>query len=150
MLSKTDYPAVRCPRKIHNSKYGLYSTVCRLKLYAKDPYTRWNVLMNVVWNFPQTILESMVMHAVTGVTYMNTVFGAANTLDFLQFFEEAYNSLNPVTLRPCLEVGDMIVMNKTISDKTMRLFFSFSHVEWYHPHLATSENLSRNATNQPW
>ena len=47
----------------------------------------------------------MVMHAVTGVTYMNTVFGAANTLDFLQFFEEAYNSLNPVTLRPCLEVG---------------------------------------------
>ena len=29
-LSKTDYPAVRYPRKIHNSKYGLYSTVCRL------------------------------------------------------------------------------------------------------------------------
>ena len=71
--------------------------------------------MNVVWNFPQTILESMVMHAaiaerviqvtlrytenpnttanplccLTGVTYMNTVFAAANTLDFLQFFEEA-------------------------------------------------------------
>ena len=65
----------------------------------------------------------------TGVTYMNTVFAAANTLDFLQFFEEAYNSLNPVTLRPCLEVGDTIVMDKTISDKTMRLFFSFSHVE---------------------
>ena len=65
----------------------------------------------------------------TGVTYMNTVFAAANTLDFLQFFEEAYNSLNPVTLRPCLEVRDTIVMDKTISDKTMRLFFSFSHVE---------------------
>lgn len=29
----------------------------------------------------------------------------------LQFFEEAYNSLNPVTLRPCLEVGDTIVMD---------------------------------------
>ena len=43
---------------------------------------------------------------------MNTVDGAANTLDFLQFFEEAsYNSLNPVTLRPCLEVGGTIVMD---------------------------------------
>ena len=43
---------------------------------------------------------------------MNTVDRAANTLDFLQFFEEAsYNSLNPVTLRPCLEVGETIVMD---------------------------------------
>ena len=51
------------------------------------------------------------MCGLTGVTYMNTVNGASNTFEFLQFFEEAYNSINPNTGRPCLEVGDIIVMD---------------------------------------
>ena len=33
--------------------------------------------------------------SLTGVTYMNTVDGVTNTLEFLQVFEEAYNSPNP-------------------------------------------------------
>ena len=68
MLSKTDYPAVRCPRKIHNSKYGLYSTVCRLVICQGSLYTLKCFDECGVKLFPQTILESMVMHAVTGVT----------------------------------------------------------------------------------
>ena len=51
------------------------------------------------------------MCGLAGVTYMNTVNGAFNTLEFLRFFEEAYNSINPNTGRPCLEVGDTVVMD---------------------------------------
>lgn len=51
------------------------------------------------------------MCGLTGVTYVNTVQGPSNTLEFLRFFEEAYNSINPLTLRPCLDVGDVIVMD---------------------------------------
>ena len=40
---------------------------------------------------------------------MNTGDGASSTLEFLRFFEEAYNSTNPNTGRPCLDVGDVIV-----------------------------------------
>ena len=36
------------------------------------------------------------MCGLTGVTYMNTVNGPTNTLEFLRFFEEAYNSTNPI------------------------------------------------------
>ena len=50
----------------------------------------------------------------TGVTYMNTVNGPSNTLEFLRFFEEAYNSTNPNTPRPCLEVGDIVVMDNCL------------------------------------
>ena len=37
--------------------------------------------------------------------------GATNTARFLQFFEEASDAVNVVTGRPCLEVGDIIVMD---------------------------------------
>jgi len=66
-----------------------------------------------------------------GVTYMNTVDGVANTLQFLQFFEEAYDAPNPVTLRPCLEVRDTIVMDNlpcitTKVDGVCKNFFTTS------------------------
>ena len=51
------------------------------------------------------------MCSLTGVTYINVVDGPSNTLEFLRFFEEAYMSINPATGRPCLEVGDTIVMD---------------------------------------
>ncbi len=42
------------------------------------------------------------MCGLTGVTYMNIVNGPSNTLEFLCFFEQAYNSTAPNTGRPCL------------------------------------------------
>ena len=49
--------------------------------------------------------------SLTGVTYMNIIDGPSNTVEFLRFFDEAYTSVNPATGRPCLEVGDTIVMD---------------------------------------
>jgi hypothetical protein len=57
-----------------------------------------NITMNLMCNL-------------TGVTYMNTVNGPSNTLEFLCFFEEAYNSTATNTVQPCLEAGDIIVMD---------------------------------------
>ncbi len=51
------------------------------------------------------------MCGLTGVTYMNTVNGPSNTLEFLRFFGEAYNSTAPNTGRSCLQAGDVIVMD---------------------------------------
>ena len=65
-----------------------------LKRYAETP----NITVNL-------------MCSLTGVTYVNTVNGAADTIDFLHFFEEAFHSVNPRTGRPCLEPGSIIVMD---------------------------------------
>lgn len=46
-----------------------------------------------------------------GVCYANTVDGPADTVDFLNFFEEAYNSIDPITNEPCLKAEDIIVMD---------------------------------------
>ncbi len=51
------------------------------------------------------------MCSLTGVNYANTVNGAADTIDFQNFFEEASNSGNPRTGRPCLEPGSIVVMD---------------------------------------
>ena len=51
------------------------------------------------------------MASVAGVCYVNTVDDPANTINFLQFFEEAYNSLHPITHQPCLKAEDIIVMD---------------------------------------
>ena len=37
------------------------------------------------------------MALLAGMCYVNTVDGPSDTIDFLQFFEEAYNSLDPIT-----------------------------------------------------
>ena len=47
----------------------------------------------------------------TGVDYVNTVNGGADTIDFLAFFEEAYHSINIRSGRPCLDPGSVIVMD---------------------------------------
>lgn len=51
------------------------------------------------------------MASLAGVCYANTVDGPANTTDFLRFFQEAYNSRDPRTNQPCLEAGNIIVMD---------------------------------------
>lgn len=51
------------------------------------------------------------MSSLTSVNYANTVNGAADTIDFLNFFEEASNSGHPRTGRPCLDPGSIIVMD---------------------------------------
>ena len=47
----------------------------------------------------------------TGVTYANTVNGPSNTFEFLHFFQDAFHLFDPNTRRPCLEPGDVIVMD---------------------------------------
>jgi len=42
---------------------------------------------------------------------MNTVHGASDSLEFLQFFGKAGNAGNVATGRPALEVGDVVVMD---------------------------------------
>jgi hypothetical protein len=51
------------------------------------------------------------MASMAGVCYANTVDGPADTVDFLNFFEEAYNSIDPITNEPCLQAEDIIVMD---------------------------------------
>ena len=58
---------------------------------------------------PNITLNMLV--SLDGPEYYNLLDGATNTVRFLQFFQEAGNSVNVKTGRPCLEVGDILVMD---------------------------------------
>mgnify|MGYP002260040060 FL=1 len=58
---------------------------------------------------PNTTLNMLV--SLDGPEYYNLIDGATNTMQFLQFFEEAGNCVNLQAGRPCLQVGDIIVMD---------------------------------------
>ena len=49
--------------------------------------------------------------SLNGVEYYNLIDGASNTVQFLNFFEEAANAVNFETQRPALEVGDIVMDN---------------------------------------
>ncbi|XP_068735676.1 ras-related GTP-binding protein C-like [Montipora capricornis] len=49
--------------------------------------------------------------SLNGPEYYNLIDGATNTMQFLRFFEEAGKSVNLQNERPCLQVGDIIVMD---------------------------------------
>ena len=58
---------------------------------------------------PNTTLNMLV--SLNGVEYFNLIDGATNTAEFLNFFEGAADATNMTTLRPVLEIGDIIVMD---------------------------------------
>ena len=77
------------------------------------------------------------MCGLTGISYMNTIDGPSNTVEFLRFFEEAYNSFNPITGRPCLEVGDVVVMDNcpfhhNLGGDVLRDFLDDLNIELVH------------------
>ena len=53
---------------------------------------------------PNATLNMLV--SLDGPQYHSLIDGATNTMQFLQFFEEAGNCVNLQTGRPCLQVGD--------------------------------------------
>lgn len=48
---------------------------------------------------------------IDGVKYANVIAGACNAMEFLRFFQETFETVDPVTQRPVLEVGDIIVID---------------------------------------
>ena len=58
---------------------------------------------------PNATLNLLV--SLSGPEYYNVIRGPTNTVRFLEFFEEAAESVNVTNDRPCLEVGDTIVMD---------------------------------------
>jgi transposase len=62
---------------------------------------------------PKTTLNMLV--SLNGPEYYNLVPGATNTTYFLGFFEEAGEAVNIQTGRPCLEVGDIVIMDNLSS-----------------------------------
>ena len=62
---------------------------------------------------PNNTLNLLV--SLDGPEYYNILSGATNTARFLAFFEEAGAAVNVNTGRPCLEVGDIVVMDNLSS-----------------------------------
>ena len=48
---------------------------------------------------------------IDGLKYANNVQGASNSIEFLRFFSEASQTVDPKTLRPVLEVEDILVVD---------------------------------------
>lgn len=55
------------------------------------------------------------MCSLNGNEYAKVINGASNTVEFLQFFEEAGQSVNVTTALPSLSVGDIIIMDNLSS-----------------------------------
>ncbi len=49
--------------------------------------------------------------SLNGPEYYDGIDGATNTCEFLIFFEKASNAVNLETMRPALEIGDILVMD---------------------------------------
>ena len=62
---------------------------------------------------PNTTLNMLV--SLNGPEYYSIISGATNTARFLSFFQEAGESVNIETGRPCLEVGDIVIMDNLSS-----------------------------------
>lgn len=58
---------------------------------------------------PNNSLNMLV--SLEGPEYYNVIDGSTDTVQFLNFFEEAANAVNVNTHRPALEVGDIIIMD---------------------------------------
>ena len=82
------------------------------RLYGHSPVGERCVEVVRKHQSPNTTLNMLV--SVRGLEYFNLVDGASNTVDFLNFFEEAANVTNTITLHPTLEVGDTIVMDNLV------------------------------------
>jgi transposase len=53
--------------------------------------------------------------SLNGPEYYNLINGPTNTVCFLEFFQEASEAVNILNARPCLEVGDIVVMDNLSS-----------------------------------
>ena len=78
------------------------------------------------------------------VCNVNTVDGPADTINFLQFFEEAYNSLDPITHQLCLKAEDIMVMDNApkhhnASGEILGEFLADLGIELVHMHVYSSD-----------
>ena len=62
---------------------------------------RYMAMSNITLNF---------LADIEGVNYADVVKGATNMLEFLRFFKEAANALDPLTGRPALDVDDVMII----------------------------------------
>ena len=79
------------------------------RLYGNSPIGERCVEVVRKRENPNTTLSMLV--SLNGVEYFNLIDGATNTAEFLNFFEGAADATNMTTLRPVLEIGDIIVMD---------------------------------------
>jgi len=49
--------------------------------------------------------------SLNGPEYYDVIAGATNNIEFLQFFTRGLNAVNPITLRPVLQTGDIVIMD---------------------------------------
>jgi transposase len=88
---------------------GIKSPDAGIRLYGHAPVGERCVEVERKLENPNTTLNLLV--SLNGVEYYNMLDGATDTVQFLNFFEEAANAVNFETTRPALEVGDIVVMD---------------------------------------
>ena len=66
------------------------------------------------FHFQDVFSEDRILNFLVGYDgekYGNTIEGAWNSVQFLRFFDEASQTIDPITQRPILKVGDIIVVD---------------------------------------
>ena len=110
-----DYLSSKDPRKLKFfDEAGVKLPDVGTRSYGHSPIGTRCVEVVRKCEFPNTTLNLLVSLS-NRPEYYNLIRGATNTVRFLEFFEEASNAANVVTGRPCLEVGDIVMMDNLSS-----------------------------------
>ena len=105
-----DYVHSKDPYKLKFfDECGLKLPTSTARKYGHAPVGERAVEFQRYAETPNTTVN--LMCSLTGVDYANTVNGSADTLDFLRFFEEAFEAINVRTGEQVLEPGSVIVMD---------------------------------------
>ena len=106
-----DYLHLKNPYAVHFfAECGLKLPQHGTRIYGHAPVGERERAVELT-RYAETNMTVILMCSMTGVVYANTMNGAADTIDFLQFFEQACNSANSRTGRPCSVPGSIIVMD---------------------------------------
>lgn len=105
-----NYLATKDPRRIKFfDEAGVKLPDAASRLYGHSSAGTRCVEISKKTETPNLTLNMLV--SLDGPEYYNILNGATNTLSFLEFFEETGNAVNIQTGRPCLQVGDIVVMD---------------------------------------
>ena len=80
-----------------------------MRLYGHAPKGERCVEVVKKCESPNATINMIV--SLNGTEYYDIIDGASNTYEFLNFFGKASNAVNLQTLRPALEIGDILVMD---------------------------------------
>ncbi|KAK3701803.1 hypothetical protein QZH41_005162 [Actinostola sp. cb2023] len=105
-----DYLSAKDPRRLKFfDEAGVKYPDIGTRLYGHAPIGERCIEVVRKVESPNSTVNLIV--SLNGPEYYDVIAGATNNIEFLQFFTRGLNAVNPITLRPVLQTGDIVIMD---------------------------------------